>query len=231
MLACGLGASRAWAQAPDDDDIDDAPKAPKVLDEAKPKTTYGVGIRLRQVVVPKGMIELFVERAESGSSHTGFGLELIRRKANLEISLGFEYESLSGESGFWIDKGEQIPQDDPDWVEFDNFGWITTEVNFIWHTPLHEKVHLRYGAGLGLGIIRGDVLQTDAQCTDVTVSSCMIQPNPANNRKPNDNVPPVFPVINLTLGAQIRPTENIAINIEGGMRTAFFLGATGVFYF
>jgi hypothetical protein len=233
LAAVAGGAQNAQAQAAlgDDDDDQPPPETQPTLTEEADKAHFGVGLRLRGVFLPKGLIELFVERAAGGGNHLGLGLEVVRRKGNFEISLGFEYESLAATDGVWIDKGDEIPQDDPDLVEFDNFGWYGVDVSFIWQQELAKMVALRYGAGLGIGIISGDVLRTDYRCMSDDVNSCSRDPAAQNDRTPEDGIPPVFPIINFLIGVQIRPTDNIAINLEGGIRTLPFLGSTVAYYF
>jgi len=41
----------------------------------------------------------------------------------------------------------------------------------------------------------------------------------------------VFPVVNAILGLQIKPTEHMTINVEGGIRTLPFLGISSSIYF
>ena len=233
LLVAGLpgGAAAQSEEGVGDDDDDGAaePAASASADEEDPNATHwGVGLRLRYTFIPTGMIELFVERAEGGFSHPGFGIEAIRKKGDLEIAFGLEYESLTGNPGYWIDKGESIPADEPDYLEYDGFGWITLDASFIWHAKINDMVSARYGAGLGLGIIKGDVLRSDARCTSSDISSCTVY-NP--RRDPESDVPPVFPVVNILVGAQIRPVKNLAINIEGGMHTVFYFGATTAYFF
>src|SRR5689334_8104047 len=141
LVAAGLitgGAGTAGAQAALDDDDDDDTTSPDPstgdgdLDDAD-KTMIGAGVRLRSVTVPKGLIELFVEKASGGSSEFGFGLEIARRRGNFEIQFGVEYDKIFIEKGLWIDKGDELPADEPDFVEFENFGWITAEVTFLNH--------------------------------------------------------------------------------------------------
>ena len=43
-------------------------------------------------------------------------------------------------------------------------------------------------------------------------------------RRSKYNLPPVFPVVNAIIGVQIKPTDKIVINIEGGIRTLPFFG-------
>lgn len=204
---------------------------------APPKPEWGVGVRLRSVFIPEGLIEFFVEDAPGGISNFGFGVEGVRRKGDLEMSFGIEYESLNGTDGLWIDKGDEIPQDEVDLVQFEDFRWITFDATFVWHTRLHEMFALRYGAGIGLGVLMGEVLRTDYVCsgTELTLDNnqCVQRTSPPaeNVRTPEDKVPPVFPVLNAVIGVQFRPVKKVSINAELGMRTAFYYGITGTFFF
>ncbi|MBP6841092.1 MAG: hypothetical protein KA190_27595 [Kofleriaceae bacterium] len=225
VLTTGLLAATApapvAAQAAADDD---ATTTPGVEDpDAKPR--FGVGLRLRRVSIPTGLLELFVERAESGVSGTGFGFDLVRRNRNFELQVGFEYESLKGDPGIWIDKGESIPADPVDYVEYRGFGWYTFEVSFLNHTPLAKQVSLRYGGGAGLGVLKGDVVRTDYLCSSAQTESCTRDPAAANDQTPYD-LPPVFPVVNAIIGVQIRPIDNLTINVETGLRTVLFFGTS-----
>lgn len=222
------------AAAPADDTMPVAPVAAPPVDEVR----FGAGIRLRRVVIPRGLLELFVEQAATGVSGTGFGIELARRRGDFELQLGFEYEGLDGDPGIWVEKDKRPGPggDEVDYVEFRDFGWFTLEVTFLNHTRLGKMVALRYGGGAGIGIMKGDVVRTDYRCSVSTLDRetlrnvCMGYPGSENNQTPYD-LPPVFPVINALIGLQIRPVENIVINIEGGIRTMPFFGATAGYYF
>lgn len=227
LLAMPGTASAQGALMDDDDDLggDDAPPTPAVAEDPN-KPAFGVGLRLRQTFIPKSIIEAFVERAEGGFSNFGIGIEGIRRRGDLEISFGIEYESLSGTDGIWIDNDGAA-----DLLEYEDFAWITGDFTFVWHTKLHELVALRYGGGAGLGVLLGDVLQTDYVCLGEGVGNCTQDPFAEDVRAPQDKIPPVFPVVNILAGLQIRPNKNIAINVEGGMRTVFYFGSTVAYFF
>jgi hypothetical protein len=189
---------------------------------------WGVGLRLRYVMIPKFLLEQFWEEVATGPANPGFGLDVIRKRGDFEFSFGFEYESLSGDEGFWLEKGDDGVSNGqtPDLVEFDGFSWITLDASFVFHKPLHELFALRYGGGFGLGILLGEVLQTDAVCTSRNINDpgvCMRDPAAQQINDPAD-IPPVFPVINLLFGGQLRPVEKLAINFEVGLRTAFYTG-------
>ena len=194
---------------------------------------YGVGLRLRGVFEPKFMIELFLEEAASGVFSPGFGLELNRRRGNFELVLGFEYENVSPDDGFYLEKGDDplTPGEAPDYVEFDGLGWFTVDLAFMFHSPINDKVAFRYGAGFGLGIVTGEALQTDSICTGRDIQNdCTPDPNGGQVNDPAD-LPPVFPVVDLVAGVQFRPTPKMTVNLEGGLRTLFFFGLSSTYYF
>ncbi len=200
-----------------------------------PKARYGVGLRLRYVTIPKFIIEQFFEEVTAGISSPGVGIDFVRRKGNFELTVGIEYESLNGTDGFWLEKGDDgvTPGETPDFVEFNGFGWVTLDANFVFHKPLgNSKFSLRYGGGFGLGLMLGEVLQTDSVCTsrDINGGGCMKDPNAQQANDPAD-IPPVFPVVNVLLGAQFRPTPQVVINAEFGIRTAPFIGLSGQYMF
>ena len=237
-LCCGaallFGAGQAAAQAALDDEEDPTPSpettesSPAEEDPAN-KTMIGVGLRIRSVHVPQGLVEIFVERAAGGSSEVGFGLEVARRKGNFEVQFGLEYDKIHIVDGLWIDKGDELPQDEPDFVEFEGFGWITAEVTFLNHTEISKQFAIRYGGGAGIGIIRGEIARTDYRCQTADLETCMDYGG-ENQHEPYD-IPPVMLVVNAIVGVQIRPIDKVFINIEGGLRTLPFFGATAGYYF
>lgn len=206
--------------------------------EAKVTAEYGVGVRFRTVFVPKPIFELFVDEASSGLFQPGFGLELSRRKGQLEMVLGFEYENMSPDDGFWLDKGDDpnVPEETPDYLEFDGLAWITADLNFLYNVALSEPVSLRMGGGLGIGVVLGEILQTDSTCsagTDDIQQDCMADQTGMPGRQLNDpaDLPPVFPVVNLLIGLQWRPIEKLTFNLDAGIRTVGFFGLSSNYYF
>jgi hypothetical protein len=214
---------------------------------------YGVGIRLRNVRIPKGEIELFLERAgDSGSSTTGLGVDLIRRRGNVELQLGFEYERIKAGEGTWIESGKDVAAGDAaDWVPPDNggLGWFTLEFTFLNHAKINKYVSVRYGGGAGLGIVTGSLKHYNVFCAGGASND-----NPEPGCIPNDprfmgqaiceenancsqvepvkyNLPPVFPVVNAIIGVQFKPIEKMTINLEGGIRTFLFIGTSAAYFF
>ena len=239
VFLLGLGlfqAGDARAQALDEDpveedDTESAESTPSTLvAPAAEKPHIGVGLRLRGVSVPEGLLELFVEDAAQGVSNFGIGLELSRRRGNFEVQFGVEYEKLDVGKGLWVEKGKSVMGQSVDFVEDDGFGWITAELTFLYHTPIIDQLSVRYGGGAGIGILQGEIVRTDQFCPTNDLDSCMNDTGQPNQQTPYD-LPPVFPVVNAIIGVQIRPTNEIFINVETGIRTIPFFGATMGYYF
>jgi hypothetical protein len=236
---------------------------PEVASQTSEKDAvqYGVGIRLRNVRGPKGLIGLFVESSPGGISEIGYGVDLIRRRGNTELQLGFELEHLQPAEGVWIQsntdvswQGPMTPGDEADYIvspkhnpKGDSLGWATIEFTFINHAELGKHLALRYGGGLGIGIVTGSLWRYNVVCSNGSTNAnpepgCVppdVDPNGTATLSSTDgnmmiqkyNLPPVFPVVNAILGLQIRPFSKATINIEGGIRTFPFFGASGAFFF
>lgn len=222
--------------------------------DAGDKVEWGADVRLRRVFLPQSIIGLFVSRAAGGASNTGIGFDVVRRRGNLELQMGFEYEHINVAEGVWINSGDNVANGDtidyilgPDHAP-SNFGWYTFEFTFVNHAPINKYISFRYGGGAGLGILSGNVYRYDIACAAGATNSnvtpaCVpnfapyngqgtISPDHPTDKEPNPyNLPPVFPVVNAIVGFQIKPTPKAVINIEGGIRTLPFIGiSAGYFY-
>ena len=224
--------------------------APEPDEDPEKAVRYGVGLRLRNVRIPRAEIELFVDRAPGGASNVGIGAELIRRRGNVELQLGFEYETITPKQGVWIKSGESVPSAEADFIlepdaAGESLGWFTIEFTFLNHAPINDKVAIRYGGGAGLGIITGNLYRYDVRCSPDATNA---NPEPgcrpaalggtggAGGDPPSTSprkyeLPPVFPVVNAIVGVQFKPIPNMAINIEGGIRTLLFFGTSIAYMF
>jgi hypothetical protein len=223
-----------------------APTASPTSLETAPQVEYGVDLRIRQVFVPTGLLELFVEKSAGGASNTGFGVDLIRRRGNLELQLGFEFEHIEVSEGAWINKGDNVAGgDEADYIlsadhAGSQLGWFTVEFTFLNHAEITKKVAVRYGGGAGIGFITGELQKYDVQCIGATNDT----PEPgckptalggsgvdADGAPEPYDLPPVFPVVNAIIGLQIKPVPKAVINIEAGIRTLPFIGVSGGYFF
>lgn len=261
MALCGTvltGTARAQAALDDSS----APPPPPPADPVAPPTTeapkkdveYGVGLRLRNVRIPQGELELFMERTPGGTSNFGFGVDLTRRRGTIELQLGFEFEHITPPEGVYIENGKDVARGDAaDYIlgpgrADSSLGWFTIEFTFLNHASLGKNLWLRYGGGLGLGIITGSLKRIDMLCNAATNSNPEPGCNPPGIRNgtgtpaPDEpgqtpgvpvsyDLPPVFPVVNAIVGLQYRPTPKSTVNLELGIRTLLFFGLSGSYFF
>ncbi len=211
---------------------------------------FGVGLRLRSVWVPKPVLELFLDRAAGGAQNLGYGVDLTRRRGTTELQLGFEYERINVGEGVWINKGDDVSiGDEADYVlspesSGHQLGWFTIEFTFLNHAEINKWLAFRYGGGIGLGILTGQLDHYNVICNGATNANpepgCVPErfngnadyaPDPGGPTPVSYNLPPVFPVVNAILGFSIKPTDKMTINIEGGIRTLPFLGVSSSYFF
>jgi hypothetical protein len=211
---------------------------------------YGVGARLRSVWIPKSVLELFVTRAAGGAQDVGYGVDLSRRRGTTELQLGFEYERINVGEGVWINKGDNVATgDEADFIlspkhSGKQLSWFTLEFTFLNHAEISKTVSVRYGGGIGLGVLIGELDHYNIVCVNATNTNpepgcvpprfngtAQYSPNPGGETQVAYDLPPVFPVVNAILGLQIKPTDNLTINIEGGIRTLPFAGVSSSYWF
>jgi hypothetical protein len=252
---CLAHTGSAYAQAAPDSTESTAPPAaePTPPPAAAPThpVEWGVGLRLRNVRIPKGELELFMERSAGGTSNVGFGLEVIRRRGTNELQFGIEYEKVTPDEGVYIEGGKDVAQGDPaDYILGDgSIGWLTFEVTYVMHAAINKQLAVRYGFGGGLGVVTGSLKRIDVICNGATNSSpepgCVppsVSPEGRAIPTPDDagvtpgaavayDLLPVFPVINAIVGLQYRPAPKVTVNVEGGIRTLLFFGISGSYFF
>ena len=262
-LMLGALGTTAWAGAALDDK--GSPTTPVAANSAATPTApasdeepvdYGIGIRLRSVYIPSGLMGLFVSRTAGGAQNYGIGGELIRRRGNTELQLGFEFEHITLAEGVYIERGKNVPTDESDYIlnpahSGKSLGWFTIDFTFVNHVTLTKQLSFRYGGGAGIGIITGELDHFNIACA-VGSSNSSVDPGcvPPDDRFTGPSgmkgqgtfteggsvpqkydLPPVFPVVNAIIGLQFKPTQNITLNLEGGIRTLPFIGFSGAFFF
>ena len=255
VLALLVVSSPSWAGPALDDDSSKsaapaaAPAAPASGVAADDEIHYGVDIRLRSMHVPTGLLQLFVTRAADGASNFGYGIDVIRRKGDLELAIGLEHEQVTVGTGVWINSGDNVPGDDPDYVvtnssaQDSGLGWTTIDFTFITHHEFNKYIALRYGAGAGIGIINGALDHYNVRCAGTATNAnpepgCTPMPlgGQAQVTDPSGNIigtntqykysiPPVFPVIDVVLGVQLHPIDKMIVDLEVGLHTLPYFGA------
>jgi hypothetical protein len=193
--------------------------------------------------MPKRILELFIERAADGAQNYGLGVDLTRRRGSTELQLGFEYEHINVGQGAWINKGDDVALgDEADYVlgpdaSGHQLSWATIEFTFLNHAEITKAIAVRYGAGIGVGVVLGELDHYNVICVNASNENpepgctpprfggtAMYGLDPGGETAVAYSLPPVFPVVNAILGLQIRPSNHMTINLEAGIRTLPFAG-------
>ncbi|HEY6477111.1 MAG TPA: hypothetical protein VI456_11060 [Polyangia bacterium] len=227
------GAPGAAAQTPAKPAVDLGEELPA---QRPADLSYGVAARLVWVSVPSWLLNVFTKKNVPLSSW-GTGLQVFRRKGNFDIALSFNYQNMSPANGNWLGSSA-TPLTDVSYLQFQSFALYGFDASFIWHAFFTDWFGMHYGAGVGIGILGGNIRRTKAldgnctaanagdpnQCTHNSMAS-------QNSVEPLENVPGAVPILNAVLGVDFRvPTlRGWEARLEGGFYDAFFLGG-GVGY-
>jgi hypothetical protein len=237
LLPSMLLAAPAFAQ----ETIAGTEEPPTDIPESE-KLHWGFGVRAGARAVPSIGLDLFYDTHPSlkDTLGTSIGLELIRRKGEVDLKIGFAFEDYTGTDGDgdqFLQTGDAI--DDLEFVK-NSLQIFSADINVVGSTEITDWWHLLYGAGIGVGVVRGQLLRTDTFAPDPsdqnTRRPCNGVGDPIANcveiNVPEDSVPPAIPVLNMLLGMRFDFSKNVAFRVEGGLRTlSVYTGAGFDFVF
>jgi hypothetical protein len=129
---------------------------------------YAVGARIRGLFVTSAMLAPFVQTTSKMNSMSG-GAEFIYRRPTYDVVTSLDLSFINMEDATFLTNGHP-PDKDSHYVQFGNFGqlnFLSADVSILGHNWLTSWLEIRYGAGVGLGLVLGDVKTTNngAQCT------------------------------------------------------------------
>lgn len=196
-----------------------ADKVDKAPDENP--VEWGVGAQARRSRVSVRLQKLFLDGSPGPATQDGGSVTFVRRSKQIDIVLGFGYDPIHAVEGYYLSLGgDPMESGDADYVTFDDkLSWFTFDVSFIGRAKLHKILSLRFGAGVGIGVIRGNGYRTSAICTsDQLQRDCA--PDPDGERQDKRIDVPVFPVLNVLTGLELRPVRWLALHLDVGLHTA-----------
>jgi hypothetical protein len=129
-----------------------------MADEPPGYPQYQLGARVRGIFITGDMLKPFLS-AHTSLESASVGLELVYRKPTFDIVTSLDLSFVSPHDGNYLG-ADKDPAQDTHYVEFHNLTFISADVSIIGHYPLLRWLELRYGAGIGLGLVTGDVLLT-----------------------------------------------------------------------
>lgn len=235
------------------------PGKPPLTTESPPPGdvgTHQLGVRARYLFVTKAMLGLYFD-ANTGTQMNSWsvGMEYVYRKPgkSYDIVTSLDFSMLNVDDGNYLGAGHD-PSLDTHYTQFRDLSFISADVSIIGFHKFARWFELRYGGGLGIGYVPGDVLITTngpqcnaanakdpTQCYPVSTGPIVGKPTAAQegalqgsmNGQTDTNTtphrhpgdkPPVMGVVNLVVGFRFYPTEHLGITVDIGFRDAMFTG-------
>jgi hypothetical protein len=129
---------------------------------------YALGARVRGVWVTRAMMQSFLTASTELQTLSG-AAEFIVRKRTYDVVTSLDLTFVNMRDGNFLGSARDAAQDSH-FTQFGNFGqlsFLSFDVSIIGHTALTRWLELRYGAGLGMGLVIGDVwtINNGRQCT------------------------------------------------------------------
>lgn len=133
----------------------------KDVSENPNKTYLFVGVRYRGNIVPKFMLNLFVDEGKTIYSNS-IGVQLDIRKGGFSLIPGIQYTEYGTGDLLFKQKNTN------DFVG--NYTLVNSSLkamyvtaDLLWSTPINKNFDFEYGAGFGLGVMFGDLINNWVQ--------------------------------------------------------------------
>ncbi len=206
-----------------------------------PETIYVLTPRVRAIVMPDFVWDLFLERHSShweGQTNLSFGMEFLLRKPSYDLSFAADFTDYSQPDDWFLEKDDPARKADFTTIPLEI---ISLTVGVKWFFDISPVFGLFLGGGLGAGVILGEVEKTDPspECLLALDSQADINDSAGLDRPPcvdsagraqltpgsteiEEDIPPVLPLVNLSFGAQFTIADHYVIRLETGMDLLYF---------
>ena len=119
------------------------------------KSYYFIGVRYRGTIVPKFVLNLFVDEGKTFYSNT-IGIEGDIRKDGFSFIPALSYVEYGTNDMLFKEKGKEDVSNN--WsVVNSSLKAIYLTADLLWSTKVHPNWDFEYGAGFGLGVIFGNL--------------------------------------------------------------------------
>ena len=149
--------SRSGDPANNMDTGSSTPATPKRFDPMD--WQHALGAYARYLFVTNLMLKPYLE-ASTPLNSFAVGLQYIRRYSKFDVVTTVDFSWLVLGDGNWLAKGNQAALDTK-YVQFDKLSFLSADVAIIGHHAFNDWLEIRGGAGLGLGVVFGNVYTTN----------------------------------------------------------------------
>ena len=112
----------------------------------------------RYLFVTNLMLKPYLSAATKLSSYA-VGAQYIRRFDKFDVVTSVDFSWLELDSGNWLGKGNDAAVDTK-YVQFNKLSFLSADVALVGHHAFNNWLELRGGAGLGIGVVFGNVMTT-----------------------------------------------------------------------
>jgi hypothetical protein len=188
---------------------------------------YFVGLRYRGTVIPKFMVNLFVDEGATFFSSSA-GIELDMRKDGFSLIPSITYASYGFGDTLFRNKGADPTQEFNYSEVSSGLGAIYANADLLWSKDLAKGVAFEYGVGFGLGVFFGSlqsVWVTTAQNSGAPLTGANGQtyyPCLAQNQTPNSGCNPQSHTSPTPARIYGTPGANVGTGFGGGLVPTVF---------
>ncbi|MBL8615256.1 MAG: hypothetical protein JNM72_06585 [Deltaproteobacteria bacterium] len=210
---------------------------------AKERPPMELNLRARYLTVPNAIMDAwFFDAGDEGANpferprlrmYT-FGVEYVLKPRPMNWVFYYEYVGNGIKEGYWDDRESPADHDDGDWLKPSNFGLHVLGFNYAHEIPISDEsrdvwVSMLFGAGLGLGIMSGELTVWHPGGNSSITNNCL-RDAPSFERKdtcePDGeiNLPGVLPILDLTMSTRVNFAERANARLDLGLHNTFYVG-------
>ena len=124
------------------------------VSEKDHKTYYFIGARYRGTVIPKFMVNMFVDEGATFYSNM-IGIEAEIRKDHFSLIPALNYVEYGFDPVVFLEKGKSGEGNYS--IVHSNLAGIYLTLDMLWSTPVHKNIDFEYGLGVGVGVLFGNI--------------------------------------------------------------------------
>jgi hypothetical protein len=122
---------------------------------------HALAVRARWVTVPGWELSPYTTAHTQLNGGFSFGAEYLYLMKNFDVVISLDYSWLNADSGNFLARNH-IPATDTHFIAFDKLSSLSLDASIIGHWNLASWLEIRVGAGLGLGVVFGNIYQINS---------------------------------------------------------------------